>query len=329
MADKNGQKGQDLHGTRIAALMTCHNRVACTTASVRALKAQIVPGASLDLFLVDDESSDGTAQAVINIFPQANILTGDGNLFWCGGMRLAFEQAIKKNYDFYFWLNDDTNLDQDALARMLDAYRGASAGLCDAVIIVGSTRDPETGVFSYGGWSQFKKKSGLISWKKMPPNMDTAISCDTINGNCALISKTVVARIGNIDAAFQQGMGDLDYGLRAIKNGCQIQIAPGYYGTCPINDHSGLWMDGHVPLYARWQKLLGPKGLPVKAWGVFTYRHKGHLWFLSWLAPYILFWFKAFSSPSKDRHYWQTLPPIRLRFMYFPMRPGMKRQAGR
>lgn len=301
MADNNGQDSQDLPGIRIAALMTCHNRVACTTQSVRALKAQIVPGISLDLFLVDDGSSDGTAEAVMDIFPQATILTGDGNLFWCGGMRWAFEQAIRETYDFYFWLNDDTILDQDALARMLGAYRGGSARLCDATIIVGSTRDPETGLFSYGGWSQLQKKTGLISWKKTPPNMDASISCDTINGNCVLISKAVVDRIGNIDAAFQQGMGDLDYGLRAIKNGCHIQIAPGYYGTCTSNDDSGLWTDGNLPLYSRWQKLLGPKGLPVKAWGVFTYRHKGHLWFLSWLAPYVLFWFKALSSSSKDR----------------------------
>jgi len=301
MADKNGQKSQNLSDIRIAALMTCHNRVACTTQSVHALKAQVVPGISLDLFLVDDGSTDGTAQAVINIFPQANILTGDGNLFWCGGMRWAFEQAMKKAYDFYLWLNDDTYLDRDALVRMLRAYREASVRLCDAAIIVGSTRDPETGLFSYGGWTQYQKATGLISWEKKPPNMDTPISCDTINGNCVLISRSVVERIGNLDPAFHQGMGDLDYGLRATKNGCQIQIAPGYYGTCAINDHPGLWADGSLPLLSRWQKLLGPKGFPVKAWGVFTYRHKGHLWFLSWLAPYILFWLKALSLSPKDR----------------------------
>jgi GT2 family glycosyltransferase len=301
MADKNGQQNQNLPGIRIAALMTCHNRIAGTIQSVRALKAQILPGISLDLFLVDDGSSDGTAQAVINVFPQATILTGDGNLFWCGGMRWAFEQAMKKTYDFYLWLNDDTNLDRDALARMLGAHRGATARLYDAAIIVGSTRDPETGLFSYGGWSQYRKKTGLISWKKTPPNMDAPISCDTINGNCVLISRAVVERVGNLDPAFRQSMGDLDYGLRAIKSGCQIQIAPGYYGTCADNDNSGLWADERLPLYSRWQKLLGPRGLPVKAWGVFTYRHKGHLWFLSWLAPYILFWFKALSLPSKDR----------------------------
>ena len=301
MADSSGHERQGLSVIRIAALMTCHNRVACTTQSVRALKAQTVPGVSVDLFLVDDGSSDGTAQAVRDIFPQVTILTGDGNLFWCGGVRWAFEQAIKKNYDFYLWLNDDTYLDRDALVRMLDAYRGISARLCDAAIIVGSTRDPKTGLFSYGGWSQFQKKSGLISWKKTPPNMDAAVSCDTINGNCVLIAKAVVDRIGNIDSAFQQGMGDLDYGLRAIKNGCQIQIAPGYYGTCALNDNAGSWMDGSLPIYSRWQKLLGPKGLPVRAWGTFTYRHKGHLWFLSWLSPYILFWLKALFSPSKGR----------------------------
>jgi GT2 family glycosyltransferase len=248
---------------------------------------------------VDDGSNDGTASAVSDLFPQATILTGDGNLFWCGGMRWAFEQAIEKKYDFYFWLNDDTNLDHDALARMFDAYRGASARFGEASIIVGSTRDPDTGLFSYGGWRQFRTKLGLISWKQAPPLMDAAVSCDTINGNCVLISKAVVERIGNIDAAFRQGWGDLDYGLRAIKRGCHIQIAPGYYGACRINDGSGLWTQRNLPLSARWKRFLGPKGLPLKAWGVFAYRHKGHLWFLAWLAPYVLFWIRGTILQSK------------------------------
>ena len=151
MADSNGYGQCDVSVIRIAALMACHNRVACTTKSVRSLKTQAVLGVSLDLFLVDDGSRDGTAQAVRDIFPQATILIGDGTLFWCGGVRWAFEQAIKKHYDFYLWLNDDTTLDQDALARMLDTYRTVSTGGNDATVIVGSTRDPKTGLFTYGG----------------------------------------------------------------------------------------------------------------------------------------------------------------------------------
>ena len=301
MADDNGHDGHGVPVIRLAALMTCHNRVASTTQSVCSLKSQTVPGISVDLFLVDDGSSDGTAQTVRDLFPQATILTGDGSLFWCGGVRWAFEKAINKNYEFYLWLNDDTLLDQDALVRMLDTYRVVSRDESDATIVVGSTRDPRTGRFTYGGWSRYRKPTGLISWKKTPPHMERPLACDTMNGNIVLISKSVVDRIGNLDAAFVHSMGDLDYGLRAIKRGCRVYIAPGYCGTCASNDQSGVTAGSQAPLSSRWKQLLGPKGFPIKAWGVFTYRHKGPLWFLAWLAPYILFWFNAVSSSQKGQ----------------------------
>jgi GT2 family glycosyltransferase len=183
---------------------------------------------------------------------------------------------------------------------MLETYRTVSANGCDANVIVGSTRDPETGLFTYGGWTRYRKPTGVISWKKTPPHMQTPLACDTMNGNCVLISKPVVERIGNLDAAFIHSMGDLDYGLRATKNGCRVYIAPGYYGTCLSNAQSAFGEGSRAPLSTRWKRLLGPKGFPVKAWGVFTYRHKGPLWFLSWVAPYVLFWFKPTSVPQKD-----------------------------
>lgn len=301
MADDIVRDGQGVSVVRIAALMACHNRVVSTTQSIRSLKAQAVPGVSLDLIVVDDGSSDGTAQAVHDLFPLATILAGDGNLFWCGGVRWAFQEAINRNYDFYFWLNDDTLLDQGALMRLLDVYRVVSRDACDATIVVGSTRDPKTGRFTYGGWSRYRKPTGLISWEKVPPDMERPLACDTMNGNIVLIPQSVVQRIGNLDAAFVHSMGDLDYGLRAIKSGCRVSIAPGYYGTCTANDQLGVHAGNQAPLLTQWKQLLGPKGFPIKAWGVFTYRHKGPLWFLAWLKPYILFWFKAISLPQKDQ----------------------------
>ena len=301
MADANGHEGLGSSVIRIAALMACHNRVACTTESVRALKNQPVPGVSVDLFLVDDGSHDGTAQAVRDIWPYATILSGNGNLFWCGGVRWAFQEAMAKGYDFYLWLNDDTTLDQDALARMLDTYRGVFGGTSDATIVVGSTRDPKTGAFTYGGWTQYRKSTGLISWTKTPPHTEAPLPCQTMNGNCVLIAQSVVDRIGNIDEAFIHSMGDLDYGLRASKSGCRIFIAPGYFGTCATNDQPPSQAAIRTPLSVRWKQLLGPKKFPVKAWRLFTHRHKGPLWFLAWLAPYVLFWVKAISFSHKDR----------------------------
>lgn len=278
---------------RLAVLMTCHNRITNTLKCLTALKKQQLLGATIEVFLADDGCSDGTAQATLSIFPNATIIQGDGNLYWCGGMRLAFASAIQKDYDFYLWLNDDTHLDEDALTRVYQTYTEAAAQLGDAVIVVGSTREQESGMMTYGGWRQCVGKLGSISWEKMAPNPDTWIACDTMNGNCVLIPRSVVEKNGNLSENFTHSMGDLDYGLRTTKSGCQIVIAPGYYGVCSANDGCGLWTDTRLPVFLRWKKLLSAKGLPISEWFVFCRRHKGTPWILVWLSPYLMFWMNA------------------------------------
>ena len=40
-------------------------------------------------------------------------------------MGLAWGQAIQHNYDFYIWLNDDVELGDDAISRIIHFYRNA------------------------------------------------------------------------------------------------------------------------------------------------------------------------------------------------------------
>jgi glycosyltransferase involved in cell wall biosynthesis len=51
-------------GTRVAAAMAVYNRRELTLACLRSLRAQQVPGVALDLFVLDDASSDGTGEAI-------------------------------------------------------------------------------------------------------------------------------------------------------------------------------------------------------------------------------------------------------------------------
>ena len=67
-----------------AVLMTCHNRREKTKACLASLKNQDLPaGLSLDLWLVDDGSSDGTADMVRETWRDAHLLEDppqrDGN----------------------------------------------------------------------------------------------------------------------------------------------------------------------------------------------------------------------------------------------------------
>ena len=64
-----------------------------TLACLRSLGAQQVPGVALDVFVLDDASSDGTSEAVAEQFPEVTVLHGDGELYWNGGMRRAIAAA--------------------------------------------------------------------------------------------------------------------------------------------------------------------------------------------------------------------------------------------
>ena len=78
----------------IAALITCHNRKSKTIACLERLFQQALPlGVLLKVYLVDDGSTDGTAEAVREKFPSVSVISADGSLFWCRGMRLAWKHA--------------------------------------------------------------------------------------------------------------------------------------------------------------------------------------------------------------------------------------------
>src|SRR4028118_1511310 len=110
--------------TSIAVLMTCHNRKLKTLLTLESLFRQTLTSEiALSVYLVDDGSTDGTSEEVQQKYPQVKLFSGDGNLFWNGGMRIAFSEAMKDEPDYYLWLNDDTVLAPEALNTLLTTSR--------------------------------------------------------------------------------------------------------------------------------------------------------------------------------------------------------------
>ena len=106
---------------KIAVLLTCFNRKAKTLSCLDGLfQAQSIfnhkseEHIESEVFLTDDGCTDGTAQAVKEAFAGKNIhiLEGNGNMYWAGGMRFAWKEALKRHaeWDYYLLLNDDTTI---------------------------------------------------------------------------------------------------------------------------------------------------------------------------------------------------------------------------
>ncbi len=275
----------------IAVLLTVHNRKAYTLKCLADVRMQRLPAdVSITVYLVDDGCTDGTAQAVTHEFPHVKIIAGMGELYWNGGMRLAFSTAERDDPDFFLLLNDDTGLGADAVSRLLGTWAALRERGREDAIVVGSTRDPASGAATYGG--QRRVGRWAPGFALVHPGT-TPKRCDTMNGNCVLIPRSVARKLGNLSPDFTHAFGDIDYGLRAQRAGCSCWIAPGFVGTCVLNTNRGSFVDETLPVLERWRKMLGPKGASLREWKAFTYAHCGPLWQIYWLGTYAKFWARA------------------------------------
>lgn len=188
---------------RIGVLLTCFNRKQKTLDCLASLYK--IDKGFFKIFLVDDGSTDGTAKAVKKTFPNVNILNGNGNLFWSRGMLEAWKEAFKEDFDFYLWMNDDIELFADALDELLDC----SKLMNDNAIISGLVVDKKSGKVIYGGYDKNKTRIEISG---------TLQNITYLNGNVVLIPKLIPNTIGLLDSTFHHDLGDVEYGLRAIKN---------------------------------------------------------------------------------------------------------------
>ncbi|WP_199248186.1 glycosyltransferase family 2 protein [[Phormidium] sp. ETS-05] len=267
----------------IAALITCHNRRDKTLACIEALSQQ--KDIKCEIYLTDDGSSDGTSAAVTERYPEVKLLVGDGSLFWVGGMRKAFAAAMDAGYDYYLWLNDDSNLFADTVSQLVKTHQTLAANNVEEAIVIGSLQDAATGVLTYGGVVRANSWHPL-KFQLLTPG-DEPKPCVTMNGNCVLIPHSVAVKVGNLEPQFIHRHADYDYGLRALQLGCSVWVAPGYAGTCSRNPKSGTWEDTNLPLSQLWKQVTGPKGLAPQEWQLFARRHAGPLWYFYWLLPYV------------------------------------------
>ncbi len=108
---------------RIAAIVVTHNRKDCLLRCIAALQGQI--GAQADIVVVDNASTDGTAQAVAALATNKDItyLNTGANLGGAGGFNLGMRTAVEAGYAFLWVMDDDCIPDPSALAALLEAHR--------------------------------------------------------------------------------------------------------------------------------------------------------------------------------------------------------------
>lgn len=196
---------------KIAVILTCFNRKKQTISCLEQLYKSVEKfnnnskdEIALSVFLTDDGCTDGTSDAIREKFTDRDItiLKGNGNLFWAGGMRLAWNSAIKsgKDWDFYLLLNDDTDLLDGTWDELMGAHQYSLANYGKGGVYSGITSaKSDHNKMTYGGDVWVNRL--LAKSQRLKPT-GTPQRCDMTNANILLVSNEVVKKIGIFSEAY-------------------------------------------------------------------------------------------------------------------------------
>lgn len=108
---------------KIAAVVVTYNRKELLRQCIQRLLDQ--KGISCDILLIDNASTDGTAEMVKKEFssPQVIYQNTGSNLGGAGGFQLGIKKAAEIGYEYVWIMDDDTFAEETALSALMEADR--------------------------------------------------------------------------------------------------------------------------------------------------------------------------------------------------------------
>jgi len=212
----------------IAVVVPVYNRREITLGFLRQLPELAVEGVELQVIIVDDGSTDGTTAAIKAEFPEVMILSGDGNLWWTGAVKMGVEYALKQGNENTLIMNDDLELDRNFLAELLKVAKLHPEALVSSIKLNRQNDDGSVVIMNAGFKTvgMLKETKALFEDESYHPQMAAEIECDMLTGSSLFIPAEVFRKIGMFDAKnFPHGYGDFEFTRRASLAGFTCLVA--------------------------------------------------------------------------------------------------------
>lgn len=218
----------------VSIIIVSYNTRAMTLACLASIGAQ-THRVSTEIIVVDNNSPDGSAQAIGEVAPHARLLARADNLGFARANNLAAEIAQGEHL---LLLNPDTIILDRAIERLLAfACAHPEAGICGGRTLHADGRlDPTCAFARMTPWSLLCRTTGLANLFPSSPlfnsepmpgwQRDTAREVDVIAGCFLMVRRDLWQRLGGFDPAFFMYGEEADLCLRARALGARPMLAP-------------------------------------------------------------------------------------------------------
>ncbi len=177
--------------------------------------------------IVDNGSTDGSAKAIREQFPDVTLIENRQNLGFTGGNNVGVRHALVTGADYVLLLNNDTEVAPDFLQHLLMVAQADPAlGIVGPLIYYHSQPDV---IWSAGG---------AIDWRRGSTRMvglderDTGQfgsepqEVDFVSGCAMLVRKSVLEQVGLLDERFFAYYEEVEWCVRVQRAGYKVVRVP-------------------------------------------------------------------------------------------------------
>ena len=181
---------------------------------------------NFDITIVDNASTDDSAEIIAAEFPSVKLIKNNMNLMYAGGNNVAIKEALKGDATHILILNNDTILHEDFLEHLVEAFNSdEKVGIVAPKINYYNNRKL---IWYAGGFVNFF--TGNIYHKGLRKQddgeYDLSNEVDYATGCCMLIKRELFEKIGLLDEAYYIYTEDVDFSFKAQAAGYKVVFEP-------------------------------------------------------------------------------------------------------
>ncbi|OGG11614.1 hypothetical protein A2Z00_04535 [Candidatus Gottesmanbacteria bacterium RBG_13_45_10] len=204
-------------------------------ASLRALKLHDITN---EIIVVDNGSTDGSAERIQKKFSNVHLIKNADNLGFAGGCNMGVRYALNIGVEHIWFLNNDTIVDPHALVGLLNVLREGQKGIAGSKIYFAPGREYHNDKYKESERGRIIWfAGGSIDWGNMYAShrgidevdrkqYDTPQETQYITGCSMMVDRVVFETIGLFDERYFLYLEDLDFCLRAKRAGFSLWYAP-------------------------------------------------------------------------------------------------------